>query len=159
MVGHADGSRGIARLMAILDWLWPYAAMMGTAFLAATLVPLGSEVALIAAIKSGLGSPFGFLVAASIGNIAGCVFNWWLGLNLRRFEDRSWFPVTRDNIAAASSRFNRYGKWALLFSWVPFIGDPLTLVAGILGVPLRVFLPLVAIGRIGRYVVVTALAS
>lgn len=144
--------------MAILDWLWPYAAMLGTAFLAATLLPLGSEVALLAALKSGLGSTTGFLVAASIGNVAGCVFNWWLGLNLRRFEDRSWFPVTHDDIAAASSRFNRYGKWALLFSWVPFVGDPLTLVAGILGVPLRVFVPLVAIGRVGRYLVVAGLA-
>ena len=141
-------------MIALVDWLWPYAAMLGTAFLAATLVPLGSEVALVAAIKSGLGSTTGFLIAASIGNVAGCVFNWWLGRNLRRFEGRSWFPVSHDDMMAATSRFNRYGKWALLMSWLPFIGDPLTLVAGVLGVPLRVFLPLVAIGRVARYLVV-----
>lgn len=141
-------------MLMLVDWLWPYAAMLGTAFLAATLLPLGSEVALVAALKSGLGSTTGFLVAASIGNVAGCVFNWWLGINLRRFEGRSWFPVSHDDMAAATSRFNRYGKWALLMSWVPFIGDPLTLVAGVLGVPMRIFLPLVAIGRVGRYLVV-----
>lgn len=143
--------------MMLLDWLWPYVAMLGTAFLAATLLPLGSEVALLAAIKSGFGSTTGFLIAASIGNVAGCVFNWWLGLNLCRFQGRRWFPVSHDDIAAASSRFNRYGKWALIMSWLPFIGDPLTLVAGVLGVPMRVFLPLVATGRVGRYLVVTAL--
>lgn len=145
--------------MGIVEVFWPYAAMLGTAFLAATLLPLGSEVALLGALKSGLGSTAGFLVAASIGNVAGCVFNWWLGQNLRRFEGRRWFPVSHDDIAAASSRFNRYGTWALLMSWLPFIGDPLTLVAGVLGTPMRVFLPLVTIGRVGRYLAVAAIGG
>lgn len=145
-------------LISVLDEVWPYLALGATAFLAATLLPLGSEVALLAALKSGLASPIGLLTAASIGNVGGCAFNWWLGKNLRRFEGRRWFRLDPGDLDQASDRFRRYGTAALLFSWVPFVGDPLTVVAGLLGVPFRVFLPLVAIGRIGRYIAVMALS-
>lgn len=144
-------------LSIVLDQLWPYLALAATAFLAATLLPLGSEVALVAALKSGLGSAVGFLAAASIGNVGGCVFNWWLGRNLRRFERQRWFPLKAGAIDKATERFRRWGLLALVFSWVPVIGDPLTLVAGLLRVPFAVFVPLVAIGRVGRYLAVVAL--
>ena len=96
------------------------------------------------------------LVAATIGNVAGSAFNWWLGLNARRFEDRRWFPFSPATIAAASNRFRRFGLWSLLLAWVPIIGDPLTFIAGVLQVPFRYFLPLVAIGKAARYAIVVA---
>jgi membrane protein YqaA with SNARE-associated domain len=156
-VDRSDGA-AVSLFIAVLDQLWPYFVLAATAFLAATLVPLSSEVALVAVLKSGLGAPAGFLLAASIGNVGGCLFNWWLGLNLRRFEGRRWFPLKPGEIDRAAERFRRWGTLGLLFSWVPIVGDPLTLVAGVLRVPLTIFLPLVALGRVGRYLVVAALA-
>lgn len=142
---------------ALIDWLWPYVLLAGAAFLAATLLPFSSEIALVAQIKAGLGSTTGLVMAATIGNVAGSTFNWWLGGALRRFEGRRWFPFKSDDIARATARFNRYGVWVLLLAWVPVIGDPLTLVAGVLRVPLGVFLTLVTLGKVARYAAIAAL--
>jgi membrane protein YqaA with SNARE-associated domain len=144
--------------MTAFDGVWPLAAMMASAFAAGTLLPFSSEVALLAAVSTGLGSPIGLLIAASIGNVAGSCFNWWLGRHVRHFEGRRWFPFAPDTISKASQRFNRYGVGCLLLSWLPVIGDPLTFVAGLLRVPLAVFVPLVAIGKAGRYMAILQFA-
>lgn len=138
---------------------WPYLLLAGWSFLAATLLPFSSEVALVAQLKAGLGTKVALVAAATIGNVGGAVFNWWLGGALRRFEGRRWFPFTPEAIAKASARFNRVGVSVLLVSWLPVIGDPLTVVAGILRVPFRVFLPLVAIGKAARYILIAWLAA
>ena len=143
-------------LDALWTALWPLLVMLASAFCAATLLILPSEAVLIAQIKAGLAPTWALLVAATIGNVAGSAFNWWLGRNARRFEGRRWFPFSPATIAAASDRFQRFGLWSLLLAWVPIIGDPLTFIAGVLCVPLRYFLPLVAIGKALRYVVVVA---
>ena len=138
-------------MSAFVDQLWPYALMCAIAFGAGTLLPFSSEVALVAQMKAGFGSPTGLLVAATIGNVAGSFFNWWVGKYARHFEGRRWFPFSRPTIDKAAARFNRLGVWTLLLAWVPIIGDPLTFVAGVLRVPLWIFLPLVTIGKAGRY--------
>jgi membrane protein YqaA with SNARE-associated domain len=135
------------------DALWPLLVMLASAFGAATLLVLPSEAVLIAQIKAGLAPTSALLAAATIGNVAGSAFNWWLGLNARRFEGRRWFPFSPPTIAAASDRFRRFGLWSLLFAWVPIIGDPLTFIAGVLRVPFKYFLPLVAIGKGARYAI------
>jgi membrane protein YqaA with SNARE-associated domain len=140
----------------LIDQLWPYAALGVWSFLAATLLPLGSEVALVGQIKAGLGIPAWLIVAATIGNVAGSLFNWWLGLHVRHYETRAWFPIAPAAIDKATTHFARWGTWSLLLAWLPVIGDPLTLVAGILRVPLWLFLPLVTIGKAARYLVIAS---
>lgn len=142
----------------MIDSIWPYVTLAGASFLAATLLPFSSEVALIANLKAGLGTPERLVAAATFGNVAGACFNWWIGRSLRRFEGRRWFPFAPDAIERASQRFRRYGVGVLLLSWLPIVGDPLTLVAGVLRVPLSIFLPLVAVGKAARYVVIAAWA-
>ncbi|MBJ7417540.1 MAG: DedA family protein [Niveispirillum sp.] len=126
---------------------------------AATLLPGGSELALVALLADGT-RPAGALVAvATLGNVLGSLINWMLGRWLRRFVGRRWFPVTAAQLARAEGVFARYGAWTLLFSWVPVIGDPLTVAAGTLGVRLRVFLPLVTLGKAARYVVLAGIVG
>ncbi len=132
--------------------------MFGSAFLSATLLPFASEVVLAGQIKAGYGSIAGLLVAATVGNVGGSTLNWWMGRVLLRYQDRSWFPFKPDDIARATERFRTFGTWVLLLSWVPVVGDPLTLVAGVLRVPLARFLVLVTIGKAGRYAVVALLS-
>jgi len=69
-------------------------------------------------------------------------------------RDPAVVPFTAANIEAASQKFNRFGVWSLLLSWVPVVGDPLTFVAGVLRVPFLVFLPLVLVGKLARYLAV-----
>jgi membrane protein YqaA with SNARE-associated domain len=142
----------------MLELVWPYLLIAGLAFIGATILPLQSEVALLAQLKLGIGTPWLLVAAATIGNVGGSVLNWWLGGALRRFEDRPWFPFKPAQIAAASERFQRYGVGVLLLSWLPVIGDPLTLVAGLLRVPFWVFLPLVALGKCARYLAIAFIA-
>lgn len=144
--------------MTFFEWAWPILAMTVSAFMAGTLLPFSSEVALLAAISSKLASPSALFIAATVGNVAGSCFNWWIGRHVRHFENRRWFPFKPAAIAAASARFNKYGVGCLLLSWVPLIGDPLTFVAGLLRVPLAVFVPLVAIGKGSRYLAVVLVA-
>jgi membrane protein YqaA with SNARE-associated domain len=99
-------------------------------------------------------SPMALLVVASIGNILGSCVNWLLGRHVARFVDRSWFPVSAEQMAKAELWFRKYGLWSLLLSWVPLIGDPLTLVAGVLRVPFVFFLAIVASAKIARYIAI-----
>ncbi len=136
-----------------LDALWPLLIMLASAFGAATLLVLPSEAVLIAQIKAGLAPTWALLIAATIGNVGGSAFNWWLGIHARRFEGRRWFPFSPSTIEAASTRFQRWGVWSLLFAWVPVVGDPLTFIAGVLRMPFALFLPLVTLGKGARYAV------
>lgn len=138
----------------LIDVAWPYAVMCASAFVSATLLPFASEAVLAAQIKGGLGSVVGLVTAATIGNVGGSTLNWWMGRVLRQFEGRRWFPFKPASIVAATERFQRYGVWVLLLAWLPVIGDPLTLVAGVLRVPLVPFLVFVTLGKAARYVVI-----
>ncbi len=130
-----------------------YLGLFLTAFLAATIVPFSSEALLVAMQVSEAFSLAGLFAAASLGNTAGAVANWGLGRFFLRWRDRKWFPVKPRELARASAWFNRYGIWSLLLAWVPVIGDPITLAAGVLKVRFLPFLLLVAVSKTGRYAV------
>lgn len=95
--------------------------------------------------------PLWLWLAATAGNTAGSCVNWYLGLFIRRFQSKRWFPVDARQLQRASERYQRYGAWSLLFAWLPVIGDPLTVVAGVLKVRFALFFPLVLIGKGCRY--------
>jgi membrane protein YqaA with SNARE-associated domain len=123
------------------------------AFGAATILPAQSEPVLVGLLLLGETPAWLLVLVASIANTAGSVVNWWLGTQLLRFQERRWFPATPAQIARAVAWYRRWGRWSLLLSWAPIIGDPLTVVAGVLREPLREFILLVAIAKTGRYVV------
>lgn len=134
-----------------------YASLFFIAFAAATIFPLQSELAVVGLLFAER-QPWPVIVAiASAGNILGSILNWGLGRSLLRFQDRRWFPASRERLIQAESWYRRYGRGTLLLSWVPIIGDPLTLAAGLLREPLWSFTVLVGIAKTGRYLVVTAL--
>lgn len=155
--GRGRGNVGPSEVLeAVVTAGWPYALTLVTAFGAATLLPVPSEIVLAAQIRAGSANVSGLVAAATVGNVGGALFNWWIGRSLRRFEARPWFPFAPEAIARASALFQRWGSWTLLFSWLPVVGDPLTLVAGVLRVPLVAFIPLVTIGKAARYVALAA---
>ncbi|MEZ0226473.1 MAG: YqaA family protein [Alphaproteobacteria bacterium] len=94
------------------------------------------------------------VLTASVGNTLGAVVNWALGLGVERFHDRKWFPVKPAALAKAKGWYLRYGRWSLLLSWLPFIGDALTVAAGVMKERLYIFLPLVAVAKTSRYVAI-----
>lgn len=102
-------------------------------------------------------SPWLLVAVASVGNVLGSAVNWLLGRGIERFRDRHWFPASEAALDRAQGWYRRYGRWSLLLSWAPVIGDPLTVVAGMLREPFPIFLLLVAVAKIGRYLILAAL--
>ncbi|GHF33720.1 YqaA family protein [Seohaeicola zhoushanensis] len=136
----------------------PYLGLFLAAFLAATLLPAQSEALLAYHLSNPALSVAGLLAVATAGNVLGSVVNWLCGRFLRHFQNRRWFPVSPAHLARAEAQYHRWGRWSLLASWVPIIGDPLTVVAGVMREPLPSFLVIVTIAKAGRYLVVAGLA-
>ncbi len=134
-----------------------YAGLFWASFLAATVLPFQSEVVLFGMLLTHHYGVVLLVVVASLGNISGSVVNYLLGRGLAAFEDRRWFPLRRASIARAEAWYHAYGRWSLLLSWVPIIGDPLTIVAGVLRESFAVFLLLVTVAKVSRYFAVAAI--
>ena len=129
------------------DALW----LFFWAFLAATLVPVSSEVGLVALSFREGAEPILLWALATTGNTLGGVLNWFLGRYLTRFSGRRWFPFSAAQMDKAAERFRRWGQWSLVFAWLPIVGDPLTFAAGVLRTRFWLFLPLIALGKGARY--------
>ena len=128
-----------------------YGSMFLSALGAATVLPFQSEPVLVALILREESSWLGLVAAATVGNVLGAMVNWALGKWAMHYRDRTWFPVTEKTYQRAHGWYERWGKWSLLLAWTPFLGDPLTVVAGVLGVELRTFVVLVTLGKAARY--------
>ncbi len=133
-----------------------YLALFLAAFLAATIVPAQSEAVLVGLILADDQPVLLLLLVATTGNVLGSVVNWLLGRFIEHFRDRPWFPVAPENLARAEAWYRRFGLWSLLLSWVPIIGDPLTVIAGVLRTPFLTFVLLVTIAKAGRYALLAA---
>jgi membrane protein YqaA with SNARE-associated domain len=135
-----------------------YAGLFAVALGAASILPMQSEPVLVALLLLGEQPAWMLVAVASIGNTLGSCLNWLLGRWIEHYRDRRWFPVPAEKLGRAEAWYRRWGKWSLLLSWAPIVGDPLTVIAGVLREPFWIFLLLVAIAKTGRYVVL-ALAT
>ena len=131
-----------------------YLSLFFISFLAATILPFSSELTLAGLISTSNYDNLLLLVVASFGNVLGSVFNWSLGFYSRNLSAKKWFPFKETQIERSSKWFSKFGKWSLLFAWLPIVGDPLTFVAGLLRVRFLDFIILVAIGKVSRYLIV-----
>lgn len=135
-----------------------YLSLFGVSFLAATLIPFYSEVALVGLLAAGY-DPFLLWLFASLGNTLGAAVNWLLGRYLLHFERQRWFPFKAENLHRYQRWFQRFGEWSLLLAWLPVGGDALTFIAGVMKVRFDIFLILVGLGKSLRYAVIIGLSS
>ena len=131
-----------------------YLSLFTIGFMVATIVPFGSEMYFATLLAMNKYNSILLLIAVSIGNILGSVFNWICGFYAAYFLKKKWFPINKNQIDKATNFFINYGKWSLLLAWVPFIGDPITFVAGTLRYSIYPFLLFVSISKITRYLVI-----
>jgi membrane protein YqaA with SNARE-associated domain len=123
---------------------------------AATILPFSSEATLLIMLNQSL-NIYWLWLFATLGNTIGAMINWWLGRYMLNYQDKKWFPVSQQGIYRSQKWFQKYGVWSLLMSWLPIIGDALTLTAGFLKVKFSLFLVLTAIGKGARYAFVIAI--
>ena len=136
-----------------------YLSVFISAFLAATLLPAQSEAVLAYHLSARPESMEMLIGVATAGNVLGALLNWWLGRFFTHFKDRRWFTVDGKALLRAEQHYKKYGRYSLLLSWVPFIGDPITVIAGFLREPVWSFIILVTIAKCGRYLVVALVVS
>lgn len=132
------------------EYFYAVVSLAISAFTSATVLPGTSEAVFLALYLTGA-APVSLLFAvASVANIAGSCVNWLIGRFASELRGTRWLPDGA-TLARAENWFHRWGKWSLLLAWTPFVGDPLTVVAGLLRVPFLVFLLLVALAKTARY--------
>lgn len=137
--------------------LLPYGlpALFLISFLAATVLPLGSEWFLILLLLHG-SDPFSSVAVASFGNYLGGFTTYLLGIWGAGFCQRL-LRITDKQLNRAKLFYDKYGIWSLLLSWLPIIGDPLCFLAGMFKAPPIIFSILVLLGKTGRYITLALL--
>lgn len=126
---------------------WP---LFFSALLSATLLPGSSEVLLLYKLSQG-GDALVLVFSATAGNLIGSLITYLMGRAGNTALHRRWLRIDEQQIARAEHWFSRWGRPSLLLAWLPIVGDPLCLVAGLLRAPLMWFVVLVGIGKLARY--------
>lgn len=133
-------------------------ALFVVSFLAATLIPVGSEWLLVAFIIK-TGNIESAVTVATLGNYLGACTTYFIGAWGSVFLIKKVLGMDENKLNRATHFYNRYGSWSLLFSWVPIIGDPLCLVGGVLRLNFVLFSLFVFAGKLARYSIVAAVTA
>ena len=129
-------------------------ALFVTAFMAATILPFSSEAAFVVALKNDM-PPLNAMLAASSGNVLAIVLNYYLGYFL---YEKTKTKLLSSKLGNKSYTYgHKYGYWALFLSWLPLIGDPLTLVAGLVRLEFVWFVLIAGSLRVVRYYFLTTI--
>lgn len=134
-----------------------YVGLFASALVAATILPMQSEAVLVGLLALDAHSTVALIVVATVGNVLGSIINWYLGRYILRFKNKRWFPSSEQQLERAQNWYRRYGRWSLLASWLPIVGDPLTVVAGVMKEPIGPFIILVTLAKGSRYIVLAAI--
>ena len=126
---------------------WP---LFFSALVSATLFPGGSEILLLSRLHDG-GSATSLVLTATLGNVLGSLITYGMGRLGNEAVHKRWLRISEAQLQRAERWFAGYGRPALILAWLPVVGDPLCLVAGMLRCGLFSFLALVTLGKLGRY--------
>jgi len=132
-----------------LDW-----TLFLSALISSTLFPGGSEALLLYHLQKGQNNPYLLISMATLGNVLGSFITYYMGKYGLKFSHR-WFQISAAKQQQAEHYFKIWGSPALLFAWLPIIGDPLCLVAGALRYNIYLFITLVGLGKLTRYSILT----
>ena len=134
-----------------MDW-----ALFFSALISATLFPGGSEALLLYRLHEG-GQALSLVLIATTGNVLGSLITYGMGRLGNEAVHKKWLRMSEVQVDRGERWFGKYGRPSLLFAWLPVVGDPLCLVAGLLRCSLISFLILVTIGKLLRYTVLACL--
>ena len=126
---------------------WP---LFFSALISSTLFPGGSEVLLLYQLNEG-GSVVALVLIATLGNVLGSLITYGMGRLGNAAVHKRWLRISETQTERAEQWFEKYGRPSLLLAWLPIVGDPLCLAAGLMRCQLITFLVLVSIGKLARY--------
>jgi membrane protein YqaA with SNARE-associated domain len=126
-----------------------YSGLFLAGFLSATILPMNSEAVILLMLSQDF-DPWTCILVATIGNSLGGLTNYFLGL----LGNPKWLKrigISEEKIQSFEGRVQKYGYWLAFFSWVPFIGDPMTVALGFFRVSFWRIAFLVILGKFLRY--------
>ncbi|MDX8397314.1 MAG: YqaA family protein [Mariprofundaceae bacterium] len=132
---------------------WP---LFFSALISSTLLPGGSEALLLYRLHEG-GQAYALVLIATLGNVLGSLMTYMLGRLASQAVHMKILRMNEATVSRAEVWFGRYGQPSLLLAWLPIVGDPLCLVAGLLRSPIIWFIVLISIGKLGRYALLAGL--
>ena len=135
-----------------------YVSLIVTSFLASTILPFGSEGLVVLLIYNKF-NIFIVVLVASVGNYLGACTTYYIGLKGRNDIVEKHLSISKAQLEKADKFFGKYGIYALLFTWLPGIGDAITAAGGLLNIPFKIFSIYVFFGKLARYVAVAYVAS
>jgi len=133
-----------------MDWTLFFSALISS-----TLFPGGSEALLLYRLSEG-GDVVALVFIATVGNVLGSLITYAMGRLGNEAVHRKWLRISEQQTARAEIWFKKHGRLALLLAWLPVVGDPICLAAGLLRCSIFSFLVLVSIGKLARYAVLAA---
>lgn len=134
-----------------------YSGLFIASFLASTILPFGSEGIVVLLVSRGF-NVMAVVMVASIGNFFGACTSYYLGSMGRGYIEK-YLKIKQSELENAEKYFSKYGSYVLLFTWVPLIGDAITVTGGLLKLEFRKFALLVFVGKFLRYFAVAYLAG
>lgn len=128
---------------------WP---LFFSALISSTLFPGGSEALLLYRLNES-GNIVALVCIVTLGNVLGSLITYGMGRLGNEAVHKRWLRISEAQTEKAEQWFKRYGKPSLLLAWLPIVGDPLCLVAGLMRCGIVPFLILVSTGKLIRYAV------
>ncbi len=129
-----------------------YPGMFLVGFLAGSFIPFSSETVMTALLAAGL-QPVGLVVYGSAGNIAGGMFNYWIGSLGRLDWIERYLHVKRSDLDRAQRFMAGHGAWVGFFAFLPVMGSAITIALGLMRSNIFISLISISLGKILRYIV------
>jgi len=133
-----------------------YLLIFSISFLAATILPLGSESTVVYYILMDY-NVYVIVLVASVGNYLGALTNYYVGYLGEKTILSKYIKPEKKKMIEAKRYFDKYGVPILFFSWVPIVGDALTVFAGVVRSDIKKFTFFVFAGKFARYAVLAIL--
>ena len=129
-----------------------YWGMLITAFIAGSFFPFSSEAVMTGLLAAWL-DPWGLIIYGTIGNVAGDMFNYFVGRQGKIEWIEKYLHVKQQDLDKATRFMGGHGAWMGFFAFVPLLGSAITIVLGLMRANIPISLTSIALGKFLRYVV------
>ena len=129
---------------------WGYWGMLLAAFMAGSIIPLGSEVIFVVLLRVGL-DPWWLLLSASVGNTLGGMTCYWVGSLGRREWISRYLGVSDEKLQRADRFLAGRGAWMAFFAFLPYVGEAIAVALGLMRSNKLITTSAMFLGKVVRY--------
>ncbi len=139
----------------MLDILVDYGpiGMLIASFIAGSVFPFSSEAVMLAMLAAGV-DPWELVVTASIGNVAGSMFNYGVGRLGRLDWIEKYLHVKKESLDRAQRFMGGHGAWMGFFAFLPILGSAISILLGLMRANIIITLISITLGKVMRYLII-----